>query len=200
MLVIRRVPRGMTLVELVIGIAIVGMLMVMGLPSFSGWLQNSQIRTAAESIQNGLQLARAEAVRRNATVRFDLTDAGGAVAWSVGCVSVTAICPYPIQSRSSAEGTTNARIGISTATPPSPVPATQYGTALAAGAGLVAGVSFNSMGRVPAANVGTDITRIDITNVAAAAARRLVVIVTSGGMIRLCDPAISITGNPQGCS
>lgn len=199
MLTIRR-SRGVTLVELVIGIAIVGMLLIMGLPSFGTWLQNSQIRTAAESIQNGLQLARAEAVRRNATVRFDLTDAGGAASWSVGCVSVTATCPYPIQSKSGAEGTGNARVGIGTTTPPSPVPATQYDAALAAGAGLAAGVSFNSMGRVPAANIGTDITRIDITNAASSTARRLVLVVSSGGLIRLCDPALSLASNPQGCS
>lgn len=192
--------RGVTLIELLVGMVIVVILLFMGMPSFSVWLQNSQIRTAAESIQNGLQLARTEAVRRNATVRFDLTDAGGAASWSVGCVSVTANCPYPIQSKSSAEGTKNAGVGISKVAPPSPVPVTQYDSALAAGTDLPAGVSFNSFGGVLVANIGADITRIDITNVASPTARRLVTIVSSGGLIRLCDPAISIASNPQGCS
>ena len=59
--------------ELLIGIAIIGILLALAAPNFAVWIQNSKIRTAAESIQNGLQLARAEAVRRNAQVRFQLT-------------------------------------------------------------------------------------------------------------------------------
>ena len=62
--------RGFTLVELMIGIAIVGLSLVMAAPSFSSWIQSTQIRTAAEAVQNGLQLARGEAVRRN---RIDRT-------------------------------------------------------------------------------------------------------------------------------
>ena len=65
---------GFTLIELVIVVAISGVLLALGLPSFNVWTQNAQIRTAASAVQNGLQLARGEAVRRNALVRFQLTD------------------------------------------------------------------------------------------------------------------------------
>lgn len=196
---------GVTLIELMIGIVIVSLLMFIGAPSFSLWIQNTQIRTAAESIQNGLQIARAEAVRRNTNVRFNLTNATGMVAWSVDCVNVTADCPTGIQSRSGSEGGVNSRVGISVAALPSPVPATQFNTPLAAGAGLPAGVTFNGLGRIPALNPdGTanndDITRIDVTNAARSDARRMVVVVTTGGQIRMCDPALSLAANPQGCS
>lgn len=67
-----RIQRGVTLTELVIAMAIFGALLVMAAQSFSGWIRNSKVRATAESIQNGLQLARAEAVRRNALVRFQL--------------------------------------------------------------------------------------------------------------------------------
>ena len=50
-----------------------GILFIMGVPSFKNWIQNAQIHTATEAIQNGLELARAEAVRRNSLVRFQLT-------------------------------------------------------------------------------------------------------------------------------
>lgn len=200
MLTPHRAQTGMTLIELAIGMVIIGILMAAAMPSFQQWIQSTQIRTAADSIQNGIQLARAEAVRRNAQVRFTLTDAGGTIAWSVGCVAATADCPATIQSHPAADGTTNARAGIDTTAAPSPVPAGYYGTALAAGAGLPAGITFDSFGRVPSANVGADITRVDVINAITANARRMVVAVSSGGLIRMCDPALSLAANPQGCS
>jgi type IV fimbrial biogenesis protein FimT len=191
---------GVSLIELMIGIVVVSLLMVMGAPSFSLWMQNTQVRTAAESIQNGLQIARTEAVRRNANVRFNLTDAGGTVAWSVDCVSVTTDCPAGIQVRGSGEGGANSRVGISAAALPSPIPANHFNTAIAAGTGLPAGVTFDGIGRVPTANVGTDISRIDVTNAVSANARRMVIIIGTGGQTRMCDPAIALAANPQGCS
>lgn len=193
-------PSGFSLVELMIGIAIVSLLMLIGAPSFSLWVQNTQVRTAAESIQNGLQIARTEAVRRNTNVRFNLTNAGGTVAWSVDCVNVTADCPAGIQSRSGGEGGANARVGISIAALPSPIPANHFNTAIAAGTSLPAGVTFDGIGRVPTANIGTDITRIDVTNTVRADARRMVVVIGTGGQTRMCDPSIALATNPQGCS
>ncbi|HEX2530449.1 MAG TPA: GspH/FimT family pseudopilin [Burkholderiaceae bacterium] len=197
-----RAQRGVSLIELMIGIAIVSMLLMMGVPAFSLWLQNLQVRTAAESVQNGLQKARTEAIRRNVNVRFVLNDANGAVAWSVGCETVTTDpdCPATLQSRLAGEGGANARIGVNTAAIPMPIPAGQFSTALAAGAGITAGVSgvtFNSLGRV--ANVGTAITRIDVTNVATNDARRMVLAISAGGQIRMCDPALSFASNAAGC-
>lgn len=191
---------GFSLVELMIGIVIVSLLMFVGAPSFSLWIQNTQTRTAAESIQNGLQIARTEAVRRNTNVRFNLTNASGTVAWSVDCVNVTADCPAGIQTRSGGEGGANARVGISVVALPSPIPANHFNTAIAAGTGLPAGVTFDGIGRVPTANIGTDITRIDITNAVRADARRMVVVIGTGGQTRMCDPAIALATNPQGCS
>lgn len=200
MLASRRHHQGLTLIELMVGMTITMMALVWGLPAFTLWIQNTQTRTAAESVLNGLQIARTEAVRRNALVRFNLTNASGQVAWSIGCVTVTADCPATIQSRLAGEGTLNARVGISTAEIPSPTPSGYFGTALAAGAALPAGVSFDGVGRAPSANVGTDITRIDVTNSAASNARRLVITVGTGGALRMCDPALPLSSNPRGCS
>ncbi|MCE5182169.1 MAG: GspH/FimT family pseudopilin [Betaproteobacteria bacterium] len=191
---------GVSLIELMIGLVIMAILLSAGLPAFKLWLQNSQNRTAAESIQNGLQLARTEAVRRNTNVRFDLTSAAGLVTWNVGCVTTSADCPATIQTRSGSEGTSNARVGVSATAIPSPAPANQFSAAVSAGTGLPAGATFNGLGRIPSANIGTDITRIDITNAIEATARRLVVTIGTGGTIRMCDPALSLSANPQGCS
>ena len=72
---------GMTLVELMIGITLFAILLTLGAPTFSRWIQSSQIRNSAEAIHNGLMLARAEAVRRNTAVRFQfVTTTTGACA------------------------------------------------------------------------------------------------------------------------
>ena len=67
---------GFTLVELMITVAILALLLIAGIPSFREWLRNTHIRTAAESIQNGLRYARGEASSRGANVRFEFTSAG----------------------------------------------------------------------------------------------------------------------------
>jgi type IV fimbrial biogenesis protein FimT len=185
--------RGVTLIELMIGISIVAILLAMGAPSFNQWIQNTQNRTAAESILNGLQLARMEAVRRNTQVRFDLTDGSGRVAWNIGCVTVTADCPVAIQSRDGAEGGVNARAGVSDSMG-------DFSTALTAGTGLEAGVTFNGLGRVVSDLSDPPIARVDITNAAMAAARRFIVTIETGGQVRMCDPVLDFPANPQGCS
>jgi type IV fimbrial biogenesis protein FimT len=66
--------RGVTLVEMMIGLAIVALLLMAGVPAFTTFLQNSKLRTTAEALSGGLQLARAEAVKRNGQVEIVLTD------------------------------------------------------------------------------------------------------------------------------
>ena len=61
---------GVTLIELVIGMAIFAGLLALASPSMTSWMQNGQIRVAAMGIQNGLQLARITAVQRNTVVSF----------------------------------------------------------------------------------------------------------------------------------
>lgn len=192
------IPRyidGFSLIELLISIAIFTLLITMGAPSFSQWIQSTQNRTAAESILNGLQLARTEAVRSNNTARFCLTDANGGVTWTVAS-GVAAGCPISpatqLYMRDASDGGVNARVGVATA-------AGATGTALSSGTGLPAGVTFDGLGRVLAANVGTDIARIDVTNAVRSDARRLVILIGAGGQIHMCDPQLQLVNTPQGC-
>ena len=60
------------MIEMMIGVALLGILFGLAAPNFKAWLMNSRIRNAAESIQNGLQRARAEAVAQNTNVEFVL--------------------------------------------------------------------------------------------------------------------------------
>ena len=104
---------GVSLVELLIGIAILAILISFGISSYRSWIQNSQIRNSAESVVNGLQLARAEALRRNAYVRFNLTDANSS-AWTI-CIwdrtnnACSTATDATIQQYQPSEGSRNAR-------------------------------------------------------------------------------------------
>src|SRR5882672_5111861 len=68
----RSFRRGFTIVEVMISLVVIGVLLALGAPGFIEWLQNQQIRAAAEATLNGLQVARGEAVRRNTRVRFQI--------------------------------------------------------------------------------------------------------------------------------
>jgi type IV fimbrial biogenesis protein FimT len=199
----RRV-RGFTLLELLIGIAVVGVVMAMGLPSMTTFIRNTQVRNAGDSILAGLQLARAEALRRNAVVRFQLTSstaAGCALSasglnWVVSLDDATGSCgvapsetnaPRIIQVWTGASETASA--GGSTA--PKAVIAATGGTTL----------QFNGIGRL----VGTGITQIAITNPVAGACqpggiiRCLTIIVGTSGQARMCDPAVTDAADPRKC-
>lgn len=193
--------QGVTLLELMVGISLTGLLLAIAVPNYASWIRNTQNRAAAESILNGLQLARNEAVRRNTVVRFSLTNSTGLVEWTVGCAVATTTCPANIQSRTSNEGSEKARVGVSTTAIATPVPATQFDTALGVGDGLLSGVSFNGLGRVTAAPAAaTNFTRADIVHATENSARRYVVVVGLGGQARMCDPSVAFSTNPQGCS
>lgn len=201
-----KVPRGFTLIELIIGVAILGVLLALAVPGFANWLRNLKVRTAAESVQNGLQLARVEAVRRNTAVGFylvdTLTDAcaldDSGPNWVVslsepkdkcGTAPSETVEPRIVQVRSMAEGSAQATLAAADA-------ASQAQTTIV----------FNGMGRrtTPAAAAGN--VSIDFGSASGDACiagggpvRCLRVVVTVGGQIRMCDPALT-AGDAQACA
>jgi type IV fimbrial biogenesis protein FimT len=200
MLILRHKPAaGFSLVELMIAIAVFSILIMLGAPSFTSWMQSSQIRTAAESIVDGMQLARAEAVRLNTTVRFSLTSSAGLVDWEV-CSAAATPCPTGtgnlIQQRFNTEGSVNARVGVYEENDGNN--ASSYSTVVAAGNELPTHVAFNGMGRT-VTDGSDDTVRIDVTNAKDPNARRLIILVNyPGGQIRMCDPALP-SSDPKGC-
>src|SRR5512139_773362 len=66
---------GFSLVELMVALGILAVLFSIAFPLFSEWMANIRVRNQADAIQGGLQLARAEAIRRNRFVRFQLVSA-----------------------------------------------------------------------------------------------------------------------------
>lgn len=64
----KRGGRGLTLIELMITIALLAIVIAIGVPSFQSAINGSRLSSAANELSAALQLARAEAVRRNRTV------------------------------------------------------------------------------------------------------------------------------------
>lgn len=67
-----RAANGFSLLELMITLAIIGILAAVGLPSFREMLVSARTKGAAENIMAGLRVARSEAIKRNTVVRFQL--------------------------------------------------------------------------------------------------------------------------------
>jgi type IV fimbrial biogenesis protein FimT len=189
--------RGVTLVELMVGLAILAGLLAMAIPFAGHMITNAKIRTAAESILSGLQLARSSAVNQNAQVQFVLSSTLTDSSWYVGCVSPSTtapVCPATIQARSGVEGTTQVQVA-SNITP-----------VAFSGFGALTTTTATALTAVPANAVNICVGIIGMSSSSASAysscsstsERRLWVSVTPSGSIRMCDPALS-QPDPQAC-
>lgn len=183
-----RMKAGFTLIELMVAISIFGLLLALAAPSYSQWIANTRVRTTAEAIQNGLMLAKAEAVRRNTKVQFVLT-AGDPIAANANTITASTagkawmVRTYQsggtytsadfIQGRSSAEGSTN--------------------TTVTADQSTFVFTGVGGLSPIPAGTVNISITASTGTS------RTLKVTVAPGGAIRMCDAGLSITTTTMGC-
>jgi type IV fimbrial biogenesis protein FimT len=178
---------GLTLIELMIAIAILGLVVTFALPSYSTWIQNTQVRNAAEAIQNGMRLARTEAVRRNTMVQFVM---GAGAAWTVNAIDAAGVVAEQIQSHNASDGTSTATLTLFSGSPPV---ADSTATRL----------TFNGLGRV-IANPGGAATltqvAVDSSVLAEGDSRELQINVGVGGDVRMCDPHVDPdTDDPRKC-
>jgi type IV fimbrial biogenesis protein FimT len=194
--------RGFTIVELAIVMLVISVLLGIGAPSFGVWLANQRLRTTAESILHGLNIARAEAIRRNARVLFEMNDADGRSGWRVcPVVPGTLACDEavtPVMVRDGGEESGNVRVGASTDA--DLLLPGALSNALMPAAGMPAVVMFDGLGRLASPVGWLNTVRFDSrdTMIDAAVERRLVVAVSPGGAARICDPRLP-TGNPAAC-
>ncbi len=191
---------GFSLIEMMMALVLVALFLTMGVPAFAQFLQNTQIRNAAETTLAGINLARAEAIRRNAAVRFQLVSdlssgcgvSAAALNWVVSLSDPSGACdvqpsetvaPLIVQKKSAREGTSNAVVGTT------------------GGATLV----FNGLGRVS----GAGITQLSFSNTSGTCEhldavngtmRCLQIRVSTGGQTKMCDPKVVDTTDPRHCS
>ncbi|TCS36479.1 type IV fimbrial biogenesis protein FimT [Paucimonas lemoignei] len=195
---------GFTLIELMITVAVLAVLAGIGFPSFRTFIENAQIRTASNSIQAGIELARMEALRRNARISFWLVNnlesscarSSAGPAWVVSELDPEGLCHKPasetadarlVQSRAGNDGSSNVTVAA--------------WNAVSGGTGSNC-ITFNGFGRMESTCIdGTNpIARIELTSTANSSGSKALQIRTNrGGSVRTCDPHISTTTDPRYC-
>lgn len=194
-----------------IAMSIVGLLLTQALPNFSAWIHNLQIRNNTEAILNGLQLARAQALRSNTNTELVLIAAGTApVAANVGVAAdpngtnwivrnyqstgVYTAADF-VQGRSWQEGSKNPTVDAVVVAGP--------GSGVASGGPWIAGsYVFTPLGRL--LNPPPAVSNINVDSPNAYSNKRpMRIVVSTGGQILMCDPnpdaKIANPNNPQFC-
>jgi type IV fimbrial biogenesis protein FimT len=195
-----KIQRGFSMIEVVITIAIMGILMAAAMPSIGDWISNTKVRSTAESIQNGLQRARMEAVRLNKPVTFYLvSDLGASCTLSATSGSWVVSQVSPVGQCNVAESATVtpmivAKALVSDGGGGATISATQDG-----GTTTATSVTFNGFGQLANASSATAIRRILVTGTSNTAFSRRVEI-SLGGIGRLCDPAVTSTSDSRACT
>lgn len=180
--------RGLTLVELLVAMALMVMLLFLAAPNFTTWINNTRVRTVAEVLQNGVRFAQAEAIRRNRSVVFYLTNAEPSLA-----------------AAAVANGTNWGARTLPLF--PADIPAFVKGGALS---DVAAGVTINGPAAICFNSAGQQVT-VAAEGCAAAAAtydvarlpqadRSMRIVVSLGGRVRMCDPNKVLSATvPEGC-
>ena len=172
---------GFTLIEMMVVVAVMGIVIAIALPSLRVMIADTQIRSVAESVRNGLQLARTEAVKRNASVRFTLNADNS---WQLGCVTVVADldgdgqadCPAVITQKGVREGGGNAVTIV--------------------GAGQA---TFTSLGTLAPAMAQLTLVNFTSSTVATGTKPLRITLLGTGGNARMCDPSIVTAGDARAC-
>jgi type IV fimbrial biogenesis protein FimT len=66
----RQLKRGFTIIEVLIGLAIMAMLVGVGVPYFGDYMVNARLREGGHAVYAETLLAQSEAIKRNATTRL----------------------------------------------------------------------------------------------------------------------------------
>lgn len=187
--------RGVTLIEVMIALTVLGVLMTLAIPSFTGFLRNQKIKNAADTTLDGLNLARAEAIRRNALVRFQFVSS-----LTSSCAISTTSLNWIVSLSSPAGACDSAPGGTNVIQAKSANEGTDGVTVSANGGGAIV---FSGLGRVS----GTGITQIDFSfpgggtcQHAGGEMRCMRVIVSTSGAPKMCDPKVTDTTDPRYCS
>lgn len=199
-------PRGFTLIELMVTIALMSLLMALAMPAFNSWIRNNKIRTVSDSLQNGLRLAQSEATRRSRQVVFSLTNdkpvdtsftaSADGSNWAVSTVAATGMTDASDGSAFVEAGVlADAGSGVQI-TGPSAICFGSIGRLVANTAPGITGAECE----LPTATPPVQAYDVTVANAVDGVDRPLRVLVALGGQVRLCDPAKTLSSShPDGC-
>lgn len=192
--------RGFTLVELAVTMSVFALLALAVAPEGLDWMRSLRVRGVAQALSEGLQQARAEAMRRNARVTLWLVSATDPSKLDASCTLSTAGAAWVI-SLDNPAGACNAPASATQAPRLVARHAAGQGAssvivaAQATGGGGATSVTFNGFGQVVFPG---DIASVSVTS-AIGARRELRLDVSPAGRVRMCDPAVQSATDPRAC-
>lgn len=193
---------GFSLVELIVGLAVIALLISLGVPQYATFTANARIRATTEGVNAGLNLARAEAVKRNARVEMVLTDdlpdealvnvitpSTSGANWMVREWVPSTNSFNFIEGKAGAEGSGREESGVIVSS--SSTDASYDGRVIFTGFGAMAiGQPVTFQFTYPAAGACA---------AASGPLRCLNINISPGGQIRVCDPKVTDTKDTRAC-
>ena len=200
----RRPENGFSLIELMVTIALIGLLLALGVPAFGKWTADAHVRAAAESLTNAIRLTQSMAIAKSRVTMFALTAANppayNSTPSGTGSNWIGEINPL-----AGYDETASASMLLLKSTE-----GTQHNVSISGPALLC----FSSVGRqtnltssqtslgtactVAASDTSPTATTYVVSNTNAT--RKFNVVVYLGGRVRMCDAAKTLSSsNPDGC-
>lgn len=186
--------RGFSLIEILVAMAIFGILLAIAIPSYQTWIKSNQIRIAAEQLQASLRHARALAISQNIPIRVSLVDSlSDECELSPTPVAMIISVDNPVGECNATVLGPNANLGTAVA----PRIVSRWSASSGGGSATFVvpadtSIVFNPLGRANAAvnirveNPSGGICGGDLDHM-----RCLEVRVSVGGQVRVCDPALA---------
>lgn len=188
--------RGFTLIELMVVVVIVTVLVLLSVPSLGTWMADARIRNTSESLMGALRVAQSTAVTRGRTTMLVRTAA--APAWNASASAAGSNWYVRALPLADSDETASAADVVQAASLGS-----QNGVSIAGPSVLC----FGAQGRLvslTAAQTGVQaacsVANPAVLGVTRGSGRALQLQVYTGGRVRMCDPAKTLSNtNPDGC-
>jgi type IV fimbrial biogenesis protein FimT len=188
---------------LLIGIALIAFVLMLGVPAFGTFLQNQKLRDASLVTLGAVQFARGEAIRLNSNVEFLMTDdaphLGNFAALVPSATGRNFLVRGDVYDPSTGDNKVTMLTMKSSAEGSGMTQESTSGVTLSATSGRI---TFMPLGGT---TNGADEV-IQITNpsggackAAGGSMRCLNIVVTRGGQVRMCDPAVTASGDTRRC-